>query len=234
MVNFKSLDVDTKVKKRYQTLEKIAHVTTFSRADLIHLGARGELKIWVLADGWLVELYGINLVEDSSGVVTGNVVNKLYTPYRISGPVQLYPETLVRIEADPKAKVTRFVAELIPEADQEYDAYEYRVCRESSVDINRHNIAIDEWTLVVFDEDLPVMMKAATSQQETPLGTRERRSLQLIIASLAHIACMDLKKPSKTATLIKHQMESMHEEISQKAIEDHLNKISPDYKVLKS
>lgn len=221
-------------KKQYYSLEEAAHLTGLSRDDLIHFGATGKIKIWALADGWLVNFYAIDLIEGHSGTARGDEVKKSLTPYRISGPVQLYAETLVRIEANPDAKATRFVAPFSPEADLDHDIYEYRACTESSIDEQPYSIEIGKCRLVVFNEDLGELIKTDSLHDEKPIETRERRSMHLIIAALAHINGMDLKKPSKTALMIKNQMDHMHEHISQKAIEDHLNKIPSDFKVTNS
>ena len=209
-------------------------MTTLSHADLIYFGAIGQLKIWALADGWLVNFYGFDLIETPSDLIRTNAVKKSFQPYRISGPVQLYPETLVRFEANPNAKVTKFVAPLSPDADQDYDAYEYQICGDSGADEGGDSIAISKCTLVVFHEDIPSVMKTDASPDEKPLKTRERRSMQLIIVALARMNGLDLKTPTKTASVISNQMASMHEEISQKAIEDHLNKIPGEFKVIQS
>jgi hypothetical protein len=67
--------------------------------------------------------------------------------------------------------------------------------------------------------------RIAEKSEEKPLGKRERTTLLVIIAALARMAEINLKKPSKAAFLIEGETERMGARVSERTILDHLNRI---------
>lgn len=60
---------------------------------------------------------------------------------------------------------------------------------------------------------------------EKPLGTRERNTLLVLIASLAKLANLDLSKPSKAAAVIAQASEQIGAPVDVRTIENHLKGI---------
>src|ERR1700722_18386907 len=60
---------------------------------------------------------------------------------------------------------------------------------------------------------------------DRPVGPRERTTLLLIIAALAELARIDVKKPSKAATSIESQTALMGARVAARTIENHLKLI---------
>jgi hypothetical protein len=67
----------------------------------------------------------------------------------------------------------------------------------------------------------------ARMSEPKPIETRERTTLLVIIAALAELQKIDLKKPSSAAVAIEAQTASMGARVSARTIEDHLKRI-PD------
>jgi hypothetical protein len=67
----------------------------------------------------------------------------------------------------------------------------------------------------------------ARMSEPKPIETRERTTLLVIIAALAELPKIDLKKPSSAAVAIETQTASMGARVSARTIEYHLNRI-PD------
>jgi hypothetical protein len=67
--------------------------------------------------------------------------------------------------------------------------------------------------------------RIAEKSEKKPLGKRERDTLLIIIAALARMAQIDLKKPSKAAANIEGETERMGARVSERTILDHLHRI---------
>jgi hypothetical protein len=61
--------------------------------------------------------------------------------------------------------------------------------------------------------------------EEKPIGKRERETLLVIIAALANMAEIDLKKPSKAAAAIESETALMGARVSERTVLNHLNRI---------
>jgi hypothetical protein len=75
--------------------------------------------------------------------------------------------------------------------------------------------------------DLEARLAEPDQKAETPIGRRERTTMLVIIAALAELPKIDLKKPSSAAQAIESQTIQMGARVSARAIEDHLKRI-PD------
>jgi len=86
----------------------------------------------------------------------------------------------------------------------------------------------DDSILVVRTSALRAL-EARTSEPdqraEKPLGQRERNTLLVIIAALAELPKIDVKKPSSAAGAIESQTIQMGARVSARRIEDHLKRI---------
>ena len=60
---------------------------------------------------------------------------------------------------------------------------------------------------------------------ERPLGRRERATLLTIIAALAQIGKVDVRKPSSAAAAIESETERMGTRVASRTIENHLKAI---------
>lgn len=106
------------LKKRYALLEEVALATGLSFSDLVHAAAQGEFPIYALADNWTVLAY------KKHG--EGNEWTLASTkPSHISGPIRLYRESMLRLEANPKVRINRFMGDdfntpFAPDEDWEY------------------------------------------------------------------------------------------------------------------
>lgn len=126
--------------KRYYSLADAAERCKCSTTDLVHLGARGELPIYALADGWRVEVWGKEavLMDPDGCEIVGppdprlgatETVCAIGPEFKASlvetvvGPVRLHPATLAKYEANPAIKEYRFVGPMnsnAPELEYEY------------------------------------------------------------------------------------------------------------------
>jgi hypothetical protein len=75
--------------------------------------------------------------------------------------------------------------------------------------------------------DLEARQSEPDQKAERPLGQRERDTLLVIIASLADLPKVDVKKHSKAALAIQSQAAGMGVRVGARTIEDHLKRI-PD------
>lgn len=218
------------MKKEYHLLDEVQRVTKLSHEELIHAGAMGRIKICVLAHDWLVNLYGIDINDTPNGPERVAEVKKSLTPYKVNGPIRLYAESLATLEASPKAKAKKFIASLDGNIDTEHDQYELRICPNDLADKDYDGLVIGDCRLVVMAEDLDHYVNATKAETEGIPTTRERNSLSLIIAALAHMSKTDLTKPSKAATAIEHQIELLGGRLSARSIEDHIKRIPVEYR----
>jgi hypothetical protein len=79
--------------------------------------------------------------------------------------------------------------------------------------------------LVIRTAALQELEKRIANLEEKPLELRERTTLLVIIAALAKMAKIDLKKPSKAAANIERETELMGARVSDRTILNHLNRI---------
>lgn len=132
-------------------------------ADLIHLGATGRLPIYVLADGWHVEVWKQSMKEVDPRdpmYAAGITAVPEGEPFKASdissivAPVRLIPETLARLEANPSATEHRFL--VTPnDAAPEYVS-EFRLV--GGVDGKQQPpVDLANCTLVVMRRDLPLL-----------------------------------------------------------------------------
>jgi hypothetical protein len=73
--------------------------------------------------------------------------------------------------------------------------------------------------------ELEARVSKLDQEVEKPLEQRERTTLLVIIAALAELAEVDVKKPAKAGLTIESQTVRMGAGISSRAIQDHLNRI---------
>jgi hypothetical protein len=73
--------------------------------------------------------------------------------------------------------------------------------------------------------DLEARLAEPDQKAEKPLQKRERDTLLVIIAALAELPKIDVKKPSSAAVAIEGQTIRMGVRVSARRIEDHLNRI---------
>ena len=73
--------------------------------------------------------------------------------------------------------------------------------------------------------ELEARVSKPDQKAEKPLEQRERTTLLVIIAALAELADVDVKKPAKAGLTIESQTVRMGTEVSSRAIQDHLNRI---------
>ena len=86
----------------------------------------------------------------------------------------------------------------------------------------------NESSLVVRTAALQELEKRISNLEkpvETPLELRERTTLLVIIAALAKMAEIDLKKPSKAAAAIESETALMGARVSERTVLNHLNRI---------
>jgi hypothetical protein len=74
--------------------------------------------------------------------------------------------------------------------------------------------------------DLEARVSEPGQRGEKPIGQRERNTLLVIIAALAELAEIDLKKPSKAASAIEAQTALMGARVANRTIEEHLKRIT--------
>lgn len=74
--------------------------------------------------------------------------------------------------------------------------------------------------------DLEARTSEPDQRVEKPIGPRERNTLLVIIAALAELAKIDLKKPSKAASAIEAQTAIMGARVASRTIEEHLKRIT--------
>jgi hypothetical protein len=73
--------------------------------------------------------------------------------------------------------------------------------------------------------DLEAQLSELDHKVERPLEQRERDTLLVIIAALAELAKIDVKKPARAGATIETQAALLGAEVSSRAIQDHLNRI---------
>jgi hypothetical protein len=73
--------------------------------------------------------------------------------------------------------------------------------------------------------DLEIQLAEPDQKAEKPLQQRERNTLLVIIAALAELSKIDVKKPSSAAAAIESQTIRMGARVSDRRIEDHLKRI---------
>jgi hypothetical protein len=74
-------------------------------------------------------------------------------------------------------------------------------------------------------KELEAVVSQREQPPEKPIERRERTSLLVIIAALAKMAKIDVKKPSAAAIAIETQTELMGTRVAARTIENHLNRI---------
>ena len=74
-------------------------------------------------------------------------------------------------------------------------------------------------------KELEAVVSQREQPPEKPIERRERTSLLVIIAALAKMAKIDVKKPSAAAIAIETQTELMGARVAARTIENHLNRI---------
>ena len=74
-------------------------------------------------------------------------------------------------------------------------------------------------------KELEAVVSQREQPPEKPIERRERTSLFVIIAALAKMAKIDVKKPSAAAIAIETQTELMGTRVAARTIENHLNRI---------
>lgn len=221
------------VAEQCLTLADAANSLKCSRDNLVWMGARGDLPIYVLADDWLVDFFGINDPDtNGSGLASSPVENKTRkkspTPFYLTGLVRLYPDTLFRYRDNPNATEWRFPAPT-PEHSDDFSRYEYRL-HDAADDSKRKAISLSTCSLVVMMEDVQAVATEMIQVRDKPLGTRERNVLLTIIAALSVEAKVDLKSPTKAAQIISKRIELLGGSISIRTIENHIKKIPYELK----
>jgi hypothetical protein len=73
--------------------------------------------------------------------------------------------------------------------------------------------------------DLDAQLSELEHKVEKPLEQRERDTLLVIIAALAELAQIDVKKPAKAGAAIESQAALLGAEVSSRSIQDHLKRI---------
>jgi hypothetical protein len=73
--------------------------------------------------------------------------------------------------------------------------------------------------------DLEARASEPDQRVEKPIEQRERNTLLVIVAALAELAKIDLKKPSKAASAIEAQTVRMGARVATRTIEEHLKRI---------
>ena len=179
------------LEKEYYSLEDAAPILKCKAGDLIHLGANDKLPIFALACDWWVELYCCNDPLYPTDPYGNEVLprerdfHKTGIPFQVSGPVRLYPETLLKYEASDSATAKRFVAPHDDDAPEGY--YEYRLCAEGD-NKPQHDVALSTCVLVVMATDLFDYQQSSEQPQSTlekPLSTREKHSLFKLVIGMA-------------------------------------------------
>jgi hypothetical protein len=74
-------------------------------------------------------------------------------------------------------------------------------------------------------KELEARLGESNTPPEKPLELRERTTLLVMIAALAKLSGIDLKKPSSAAVSIERQTELMGARVAARTIENHLNRI---------
>jgi hypothetical protein len=200
--------MDMKLEKEYLLLPEVAKRLKCTVDDLIYLGGKDELPIYVLAAGWWVEMFAcfpLDVMEEQRAIAEaaaareaggdeeiGDVssatvyyfpmkepFHKSGTPYELVGPVRLHPDTLRKLEADKSATVDRF----IPPDDEHAPpggVFEFRLCAE--LNGKRQNpISLSSCRLVVMANDI----SSLKSPSDETLAPKERPSVLKIIAGMA-------------------------------------------------
>lgn len=194
----------------YYTIEEFAESRSIKVADVIHWGAHRKLSVYVLTSNWSACAFLWNSGTDAW--VQASIGQLL-----LSGPHRLYPEDLLRYEADP-ATVVSVVGDSggMLESEPE-EAVEYR--------LEGSGISLSGCKLVVFPQDFnEVAHSYREPVAEKPLATRERNNLLKIIAALAYDAGYDLTHASKYAGSLSSLMHSMEIPLEPKAVQGHLER----------
>jgi|GEM_PF-6930219 len=176
------------LKKKHFQLTEVAEKLGCTLSDLIHVGAIGELPIYALADGWSVNIFGIvvsNGTDDygRSTLVENPPLKKSPFPFVITGPVEMYPDTLRRYEANPRAREYKFIAPT-PDQKDEFDRFEYQLVDGShGQDLSGKHIG--ECLLVVMLDDVKKLIPQAGADLDKHLGAREKDTLLKLVIGLA-------------------------------------------------
>lgn len=194
----------------YYTIEEFAESRSIKVADVIHWGAHRKVSVYVLTSNWSARAFLWNSVTDAW--VPGSIGQVL-----LSGPHRLYPEDLLRCEADPAAVIS-VVGDSGGMLENEPDeAVEYR--------LDGSGVSLSGCKLVVFPQDFGgAVFNSREPDAEKPLMTRERNNLLKIIAALAYDAGYDLTHASKYADSLSSLMHSMGIPLEPKAVQGHLER----------
>jgi len=126
--------------------------------DLIHMGARQDFPIYVLAKNWQVHYRMCSIHPNQQVQIPNDESWPKNTPAlsdRLITPVQIYSEALAMLEADPKARTSNFY--LASKPDDQNDPEE--ICEFRLVTNVDHRVEggveIGTCTLVVMATDLP-------------------------------------------------------------------------------
>jgi len=114
---------------------------------------------------------------------------------------------------------------------KDWSTGEKRIFTEPYLSTANYDVArgLPEDTLLVVRtsalRELEARVSKPDQEAEKPLELRERTTLLVIIAALAELAEVDVKKPAKAGLTIESQTVRMGAEVSSRAIQDHLNRI---------
>jgi hypothetical protein len=179
------------IDKKYYALDELAAQFSCHVLDLVHLGATAKLPLYALADGWWMELWHLETYElDPHGGPERKLIrerSKKASPQSITGPVRLYPASLARLEANPAARESEFMASGPPDDHTDFDddekviedlGYEYR--RVMKLDGEQQDgVPLANCRLVVMDDDLQLVHKLLANKTVMS-QTKEKRLLREI------------------------------------------------------
>lgn len=222
-----------KIQRQYHHLDDVSAITKISNSDLIHMGVTGQLPIHALAANWLVDFFGIDVHVDSNGVESINYFQISKTPTRISGPVRLHKDSLVLLEADAKAKISKFVAMVPGDMDDDHDLYEYRLATDSTQANGKFEVELAGCSLVVLSHDLKALMATGSEDAEKPIHTKTLNGMNEVIAALAQKLNIDMNEPHSAADDIETYVSEIGGSVKKSTIAAYLKKIPSELKVIK-
>lgn len=197
------------------------------------MGATGQLEIHVLAVDWLVDFFGVDVSEDPNGATSVTEFKISVTPARVRGPVKLHKESLALLEADAKARISKFVAILPGDLDDVHDYYEYRLSTDSmQVDV-KPEIELAGCNLVVLSHDLAKLTATGSDVGEKPINTKTLNGMHEIIAALAQKLNIDMNAPHPAADTIETHVSAIGGSVKSSTIAAYLKKIPNELKVIK-
>ena len=211
------------MEREYYLLDEAASRVGYKASDLVHFGAIGKLKIFVLMPGCsATEHIWDDDPEENEFACEQRDLEESPANVKLLGPQQL-----------PRSILREMEAGIDPVLNHVYDPDTKNKLLPTIWNLN-FPVEISELRLVIFADELNRLTHKPDSVDqkntdaefsEKPLGKRERETLLTIIAALAKENRLDVSMTSKTAGLIENMTELVGARVAARTIEEHLKLI---------